>query len=74
MSEEEAVPLVMDILGHPSVVGGYHGDPGLQRLVNDEGRVLRPDRRHHNCVAAVEHISNDILVPVLAHPLDTAAR
>ena len=46
MGEEQAVSLVMHVLGHASVVGGYHGDPGLQRLVNDEGRILRPDRRH----------------------------
>ena len=29
MSEQQPVPLVMDILGHPSVVGSDDGNPGL---------------------------------------------
>ena len=74
MGEEQAVQLVVDVLGHPAKVGGYHRDPGLQRLVNDQGRVLRPDRGHHDRVAAVEHVGDDVLIPVLSHPLDSAAR
>ena len=68
--EEQPVLLVADVLCHAAVVGGDDRDAGLLRLVDDQRRVLGPDGRHHDGVASVEHVRHDVLVAVLAHPLD----